>query len=177
MINGYRYCSLSKERLQKPIVGDSYGKLYNKERVLEYLLNRKRHQPQNNDDDKDSQSCTIRSLNDVVNLNILLIEDTLKCPISDITVDLKSDDDNKNNIQNIQFSYIVPCGCVMNKLILDKLETTKCPNCGEVFSMENVIDINPQDEEIRHLQRRRISKLKKLGQYHNLKYRTKKNKK
>ena len=64
LISQWFDCHLSKQPLTKPIVGCFLGKLYNKQAIIELLLN-----PSNYGDSK--ELCpNISSLKDVVNLNL-----------------------------------------------------------------------------------------------------------
>ena len=185
MLNTYRYCRLSKEVLAAPVVSDSSGYLYNKEKVLQYLLDRKK------DGGIGRDVPTIGSLNDVVQLDIKLQGNRLTCPLSGTTLDIDHDGDLK--LSDVQFCYIVPCGCTVNSNILRELvedseqdaadrkgagaEAVKtCPVCFTPFTLSNIIDINPQDTAGQKRLQLRIDKLKTDGLYHNLKPRKTKKK-
>ena len=59
----WRYCALNSEKLRKPIVSCQLGKLYNKQSIIEYLLNK--------DDFKSNQIVNhIRNLKDIKELNL-----------------------------------------------------------------------------------------------------------
>lgn len=172
MLNTFKYCKLSKNELNKPIVSDYLGNLYNKEDVISYLLDRKRNGGE--------KRCEIESLNDIVLLNIKLDEHILECPLSNKRLDIEKDLNLK--LSDVQFSYIVPCGCTMNTKILreligyDKMDLKeeenldhKCPVCLNVFKLSNIVDINPQDKEIENSLKSRMGNLKEKGLNHNLK--------
>lgn len=172
MLNTFKYCKLSKNELNKPIVSDYLGNLYNKEDVISYLLDRKRNGGE--------KRCEIESLNDIVLLNIKLDEHILECPLSNKRLDIEKDLNLK--LSDVQFSYIVPCGCTMNTKMLreligyDKMDLkeeenldNKCPVCLNVFKLSNIVDINPQDKEIENSLKSRMGNLKEKGLNHNLK--------
>lgn len=176
-LDAFKYCRLSKKPLRKPVVGDAMGMLYNKEDVLLYLLDKKK--------DKEKEvSINIKSINDVVQLNVQLENGKLTCPLSNKTLDIDENvETGKLNFTDVQFSYLVPCGCVMNSKLLkevvgdkDKVEG-KCPVCSTSFKMCDVIDIYPYDSKSRKRLEDRMKMLKAKGYYHNLKERKTKKRK
>lgn len=187
MLNVFRYCRLSNEPLAKPIVSDWNGFLYNKEKVLEYLLDRRRDGGDTMRKKKEREGLPdFESLNDVVQLKIGLEKNKLTCPLSNITLDITKDQDLK--LSDVQFSYIVPCGCTMNTKILRELggfseetsrvgketaeETAKnCPVCSTPFNVSDIIDINPQNSKSKDRLLLRKDRLRAQGLYHNLKRR------
>lgn len=185
MLNTFRYCKLSKEALAAPVVSDCRGYLYNKEKVLQHLLDRRKDGSVSGDAPK------IESLNDVVQLDVKLEGNKLTCPLSGLTLDTDHDGDYK--LSDVQFSYIVPCGCTVNSKILRELvgdskesgelkgaETEaakKCPVCSSLFTLSNIVDINPQDTATQKRLQIRIDNLKAGGFYHNLKRRKTKKRK
>ena len=175
---------MSKEALAAPVVSDCRGYLYNKEKVLQHLLDRRK------DGGVSQDAPTIESLNDVVQLDIKLEGNKLTCPLSGLTLDI--DDEGDLKLSDVQFSYIVPCGCTVNSKILRELvgdsaelgerkgaETEaakKCPVCSSLFTLSNIVDINPQDTATQRRLQLRMDNLKAGGFYHNLKRRKTKKK-
>lgn len=161
--------------MQKPIVSDYLGYLYNKEDIIQYLLDKKR-----GNEVKGLEDVEISSLNDFVELKIDLCpeEGTLKCLVSDLKVNIN--DDSKVGLRDVMFSYIVPCGCVMNTKMLHSLINSsgedddvnselKCPACSTKFRAVDIIDINNLDEKVKEKLDKRMKRLRDDGQYHNLK--------
>lgn len=146
------HCHLTGQKLVSPIVSDCMGNLYNKEAILEALLDKK--PPEH-----------VRSLKDVVDLKIELDVDqgVIVCPVS-----------GKYDLQNcssdrLRFCYLVPCGCVMNRSALDELlKGSKCPVCGTTVNISDVIDINP-DEYICEKLGNRLKEIEDAGLTHSLK--------
>lgn len=165
ILNLFKYCQISQKILQRPIVSDYLGNLYNKEDVLQYLIDKKRG-------NKVKES-NINSLNDIVELKIdLSSEGVLKCLVSDAKIDINND--SNAGLADVMFSYIVPCGCVINSKVLHSLisdddEEVECPACGNGFDSADIIDINNLDKETRDKLDRRMKKLRENGLYHNLK--------
>lgn len=178
-LNAYRYCRLSNQILQKPIVSDGHGNLYNKEKVIEYLLDKRKTKGKDKGGGKgEREEVEIESINDVFQLNIDLESGLLKCPLLNNTVDVTKDD--KVKLSDVQFAYIVPCGCTMNSKILRELVKdgegeprveSKCPVCGTEFDVSNIIEINPQSEKTKAELQSRMERLRKEGFFHNLKAR------
>ncbi|TPX39012.1 hypothetical protein SeLEV6574_g07458 [Synchytrium endobioticum] len=155
------HCALSKEPLQAPIVSDGLGRLYNKEAVLSYLVNRQAY------GDGDVICAHITSLKDVTTLTLhpnpsyhaasnsreeSAVQTTTRtatlvspfvCPIT-----LKE----MNGKQ--RFSYLTTCGCVFSEAGLKQVPDPNCPNCGKPYtSTDDVIPMNSIKED-------EVSKLK-----------------
>ncbi|EDR04764.1 uncharacterized protein LACBIDRAFT_161370, partial [Laccaria bicolor S238N-H82] len=136
------FCALSKSKLQEPVVSCALGKLYNKDTIIEYLLDKAAY------GDGERICGHIRSLKDVKTLTLSpnpaphssepSSSDTERpqfvCPLT-----LKE----MNGVQ--PFVYLSTCGCVFSQAGLKTL----CPQCGKKYSRtEDVVLLNPsQDEE------------------------------
>jgi hypothetical protein len=129
-----KYCVLTKESLKKPIVGCKLGFLYNKEGLIQALLDKRLP--------KTFQH--IKKLKDVKNLNVNILEnkDTEEtkviCPISMIEY---------NGLNT--FYILWSCGCVISKKAIDELNMTdKCINCGEKVDIKtDLVNLNYTKEE------------------------------
>lgn len=157
------FCALSKRALQEPIVSCALGKLYNKDALIEFLLDRTAY------GDGDEICGHIKSLKDVKQL---------KLTPNPASATSQSDTDKqksaficpltlKEMTGSIPFSYLVPCGCVFSTAGLkavakpsdekDKAETATekepCPQCGKKFVNKSaavggdIRTINPEPEE------------------------------
>lgn len=158
-------CALSSLPLfspeQPPVVSDYKGKLYLKEKTLEYIIKQKTKDNDFSDknvakNNKSSPFSHIRSMNDIVDIHIKWRTDTdsanpsIECPISK---ELK----NSNTV----YAYLRPCGCVLSFKFLegftkyfeksnnkpdDALGEMECPNCGKMFCFKyDVVILNPLD--------------------------------
>ncbi|KAI9503147.1 Rtf2 RING-finger-domain-containing protein, partial [Coemansia spiralis] len=116
LIAMYFYCALSKKPLQPPVVADGLGRLYNRESVLEYLLD-------NSAFGDGTQICGhIKSLKDVKTLNLKTNPAYEKNKKS--TAILSFDDQPvaqfvcpvtmKEMNGNMQFEFLWSCGCVFS---------------------------------------------------------------
>ena len=123
-----QYCSLSKDPLKKPIVGDKLGQLYNKKNILECLLNKNFPKIFNH----------ITSLKDVKDLNCNLSKSgKIECKIS------------LEEFSGInKFYFLWSCGCVISKNSIDELNMKdKCIVCGIPFKKNDLISMNYTNEE------------------------------
>ena len=117
-------CSMTKEQLRKPIVGDRLGQLYNKTSVIEYLLNK----------NKAKGFEHIKSLKNVKDL---------KCIINDngyIQCQISQEEFSGLN----KFFFLWTCGCVFSKTAMDELNIkNKCINCNIDFDInQDLISLN-----------------------------------
>ncbi|EMD41479.1 hypothetical protein CERSUDRAFT_110047 [Gelatoporia subvermispora B] len=169
------FCALSKRPLQEPIVSCALGKLYNKDALLEYLLDRSAY------GDGEEICGHIRSLKDVKTLK--LTHNTVKSSPSDSPTD-RARFVCPLNIKEMNgsqpFVYLAPCGCVFSHAGLKavagssttppreadgKLEPEvsreqkensdeagkqldMCPQCGTKYDKaEDIVPLNPSEDE------------------------------
>ncbi|KAJ7392394.1 Protein RTF2 [Desmophyllum pertusum] len=160
------HCALSQAELRSPIVCCELGNLYNKEAVLEYLL------------DKSSVTSDvashIRSLKDVKELKLSINpafehKSTVEqadsyldfqacrfiCPVVGIEMNGR-----------YKFCFLWKCGCVFSERALKEVPSTVCNKCGKPFSDEDIVMINGSEEEVGSLrakmeERRQKTKLEK----------------
>ena len=117
-------CSMTKEQLRKPIVGDRLGQLYNKTSVIEYLLNK----------NKSKGFEHIKSLKNVKELKCEINDNGyIQCPIS------QEEFSGLN-----KFFFLWTCGCVYSKNAMDELNIeNKCITCNMNFdSKKDLISLN-----------------------------------
>ena len=117
-------CSMTKEQLRKPIVGDRLGQLYNKTSVIEYLLNK----------NKPKGFEHIKSLKNVKDLKCIINENGyIQCQIS------QEEFSGLN-----KFFFLWTCGCVFSKTAIDELGIkNKCINCNMDFDIKkDLISLN-----------------------------------
>ena len=159
------HCALSEAELRTPIVCCELGNLYNKEAVLEYLL------------DKSSVTTDIashiRSLKDVKELklttNPAFEQKSMEhadsyldfqasrfiCPVVGIEMNGR-----------YKFCFLWKCGCVFSERALKEVPSTVCNKCGKPFTDEDIVVINGSEEEVGKMrakmeERRQKSKLEK----------------
>ena len=156
-------CSMTKEQLRKPIVGDRLGQLYNKTSVIEYLLNK----------NKPKGFEHIKSLKNVKEL---------KCTINDngyIQCQISQEEFSGLN----KFFFLWTCGCVFSKTAMYELGIKKkCINCNSEFDInKDLISLNYNKNTKREI----LKSLLNIKYYNNsentneinlLKHKTKRNK-
>ncbi|OON20252.1 hypothetical protein X801_03870 [Opisthorchis viverrini] len=136
----WRHCSLSHEPLRPPIVSCRLGRLYNKEAVINKLLNRSKL---NNTADHVKKLKDVRELHLTVNAAYGETSDPLKdacgefyCPVTGLEM-----------CGVHAFIFLWSCGCVFAKKALEVVHDNRCMQCGTPFTTSDVILLNPQTEE------------------------------
>jgi len=142
-------CALSKKALSAPIVSCGLGKLYNRDAILEFLLDRSAY------GDGDLICKHIKSLKDVVTLKLepnpsfseshspsLTNHDQepvarYVCPITMKEMNGKQ-----------RFVYLDTCGCVLSENAMKEIPSKSCLKCTKLFEPVNVITLNPKPEEL-----------------------------
>ena len=140
----WSYCAITQRELVKPIVACELGRLYNKESVLEFLLDRSIC---------DSVS-HIRGLKDIKELNLTPNTgydekcrelaghfDTMAakyiCPVAGVEMNGK-----------YRFCFIWSCGCVLSERAMKEVPSEVCHKCGKVFDPEDVVILNGDESDI-----------------------------
>lgn len=140
-------CHITQQRLQKPIVADLLGNIYNKESIIEFLLERSKYEggPEH-----------IKGLKDVKELNLVdnpsyesnrqetsdefsyIDRSQYICPVTGLEMS-----------GSYKFYFVHSCGCVFSerayKAIKDKF---KCLKCERVFSNNDLIVLNPNEDDV-----------------------------
>ncbi|KAF9328963.1 hypothetical protein BG006_007924 [Podila minutissima] len=142
-------CALSKKALSAPVVSCGLGKLYNRDAILEFLLDRSAY------GDGDLICKHIKSLKDVVTLKLepnpsfseshspsLTNHDQepvarYVCPITMKEMNGKQ-----------RFVYLDTCGCVLSEQAMKEIPSKSCLKCTKPFEPINVITLNPKPEEL-----------------------------
>lgn len=155
----WNLCTLSGMELNEPIVGDALGNLYNKEAVINWLLDRTQFSKGQKDLAKH-----ITSLKDVVEIHPKYVisgkRPTWICPLSQKDVRKES--------LSTKFVYIVPCGHVFSKNAITELDETVCSECEHTYKKRDIIVINGESRDLEAL-KNRLTELEKEGLSHSLK--------
>ncbi|KAJ0068309.1 hypothetical protein NL108_004660, partial [Boleophthalmus pectinirostris] len=145
----WKYCALSQEKLKRPIVACDLGRLYNKDAIIEYLLDKTAQRP-------NSEAVThIRGTKDIKELNLTdnpewegerrntkgdRYEDIhcgmFICPVVGLEMNGKH-----------RFCYLQTCGCVFSERALKEVKTEICHKCGDPFKSDDVVILNGTKEE------------------------------
>lgn len=170
----WQFCSLSGLRLKKPIVACQLGRLYNKDSIIEYLLESKASSSTSSS--TSSTVSHIKSLKDVKELKLKekanfdkthqassgneRFKAQFVCPISGLDVNGK-----------YKFFYILSCGCVISERALKEVPNEKiCILCSKSYNPElDLIVLNGDESETSKLRekiqtRKRLSKNDKRSQ-------------
>ncbi|XP_026162499.1 replication termination factor 2 [Mastacembelus armatus] len=164
----WKYCALSQEKLRRPIVACELGRLYNKDAIIEYLLDKTAERP-------NAEAVEhIRGIKDIKELNLTdnpewegerrntkgdRYEDIhcgmFICPVVGLEMNGKH-----------RFCYLQTCGCVFSDRALKEVKTEICHKCGDPFKDEDIIVLNGTKEELEALrekmeERRAKAKTKK----------------
>ncbi|XP_072540916.1 replication termination factor 2 isoform X1 [Salminus brasiliensis] len=151
----WKYCALSQEKLRRPIVACELGRLYNKDAVIEYLLDKSAERP------NVEVVAHIRGMKDVKVLNLTdnpawegerrnakgdCYEDMhcamFICPVVGLEMNGKH-----------KFCYLQTCGCVFSDRALREVKTEICHKCGDPFQDEDIVVLNGSKEELEKLQK------------------------
>lgn len=151
-------CHLTNKALHSPIVSDYKGFLYNKDGILEYLLD-----PESITTKQRSLVEHITSLKDVVEIKLQQDDShgDFSCPI---TGDVFGNNGSK-------YMYLVKCGDAFAEKCLKEIskDEHKCPVCNQEFDNQDIIILNPSiKEDIIRLEER-LKELKSKGLTHSLK--------
>lgn len=96
----------------EPVVGDCRGKVYLKEKVYEYLVEKRRDVPH------------LRLVHDIVPLTVEWLRGKLVCLAT----------------KNQASCYLRLCGCVLSeKIVREVREHGKCPHCLKEFSTVDIV--------------------------------------
>uniref|UniRef100_H2UDV0 Replication termination factor 2 n=1 Tax=Takifugu rubripes TaxID=31033 RepID=H2UDV0_TAKRU len=127
MIAKWKYCALSQEKLKRPIVSCELGRLYNKDAIIEYLLDKTAERP------NVEAVLHIRGTKDIKELNLTdnpewegerrnakgdRYEDNCGmfiCPVAGLEMNGRH-----------RFRYLWTCGCVFSERALKEVKTEIC---------------------------------------------------
>ncbi|XP_038161567.1 replication termination factor 2 [Cyprinodon tularosa] len=149
----WKYCALSQEKLRRPIVACELGRLYNKDAIIEYLLDKSAERP-------NAEAVThIRGIKDIKELNLTdnpewegerrnakgdRYEDIycgmFICPVVGLEMNGKH-----------RFCFLQTCGCVFSDRALKEVKTEICHKCGDPFKDEDIVVLNGTKEEVQKL--------------------------
>ncbi|KAI8499693.1 Protein RTF2 [Branchiostoma belcheri] len=157
MVAKWQHCALSQEPLRPPIMVCEMGRLYNKEALLEALL----------DKSGNPNIQHIRGLKDVKELQ--LTENPARKDNKPDNGDAYADHQAAKYICPVvglemsgryQFCFLWGCGCAFSERALKEVQSKTCHKCGAAFGPEDVVTLNPADDDIprakEHMEQRRL---------------------
>jgi hypothetical protein len=158
----WRHCALKHDTLQRPIVVDSHGHLYNKASILEYLLDRNQFEcgPTYVKKMKDVKELQLTdnpafkaNHSDLGNEYLDVYASPYICPMTGLEMNGK-----------YKFSVLWTCGCVLSDRALRSIngssnnsqhDQLSCPKCGSEYSKnDDVVILNPEDDDLVLMQQR-----------------------
>ncbi|KAJ3639732.1 hypothetical protein Zmor_003073 [Zophobas morio] len=144
LIFQWRYCAITQQILQSPIVMCGLGKLYNKISLIESLLNQER---------MPESARHIKGLKDIKDLNLTpnpAYKDDDKthgesdsrtapyiCPVIGLEMSGK-----------FRFVALWTCGCVFSERALKEIDTKTCHKCQKPFTNDDVVILNGNEEDL-----------------------------
>ncbi|XP_024415245.2 replication termination factor 2 [Desmodus rotundus] len=156
LVAQWNYCALSQEILRRPIVACELGRLYNKDAVIEFLL------------DKSSEKALgkaashIKSIKNVTELRLSdnpawegdrgntkgdkhddLQRARFICPVVGLEMNGRH-----------RFCFLRCCGCVFSERALKEIKAEVCHTCGAAFQEDDVIVLNGTKEDVQALKGR-----------------------
>ncbi|KAM4698375.1 replication termination factor 2 isoform 2-T2 [Rhinophrynus dorsalis] len=155
LVARWYYCTLSQERLIKPIVACELGRLYNKDAVIEFLLDKSPDKPHAD------TAAHIKTMKNVIELN--LSDNPAWTGDKGNTKGDKYDDQCAQFICPVvglemngkhRFCVLRRCGCVFSERALKEIKTDVCHKCGAEFHDEDIIPLNGDKEEVGELRKK-----------------------
>ncbi|XP_064604459.1 replication termination factor 2-like [Liolophura sinensis] len=154
LVAKWKHCAITQETLRQPIMACELGKLYNKESVLEFLLDRSKFEVARN----------FQHLRNLKDLKQLVLTDAPstgqpKAEKGDGYIDVQAADYicpvvgiEMNG--RYRFCYLWTCGCVFSERALKEVKSDVCHKCGLEYSADDVIILNGTEEDRERLQTR-----------------------
>jgi len=167
----WAHCALTQQPLASPIVACEMGRLYNKESVIEGLLDTSTEAEENS---LREVAPHVRSLRDVKELKLTENpdwEETGRGEIGDGYIDVQKSRwicpvSGMEMNGRFRFCFLWSCGCVLAEKALKEMmklkeEGNECPKCNKHFTILDIITLNPsEDKDILTLQEKK--KLRKI---------------
>ncbi|KAM6319153.1 replication termination factor 2 isoform 2-T2 [Podargus strigoides] len=156
LVARWYYCALSQEKLCRPIVACELGRLYNKDAVIEFLLDKSA------DKTPMEAASHIKSIKNVTELNLAdnpawsgdkeskkgdkyddIQSARFICPVVGLEMNGRH-----------RFCFLRNCGCVFSERALKEIKAEVCHKCGVPFQEEDVIILNGNKEDVEVLKKR-----------------------
>ncbi|XP_053695486.1 replication termination factor 2 [Sabethes cyaneus] len=134
----WKHCTLTQERLQKPIVMCGLGRVYSKQNIIEALLEKGRI----------PESCShIKSLKDIKDLN-LTANPAYEASRDDKSAEFICPLIGLEMSGQFRFVAIWSCGCVFSERALKEIKDKACSVCQTPFTEQDVVILNGTDEDV-----------------------------
>ncbi|KAM6147720.1 replication termination factor 2 isoform 2-T2 [Erethizon dorsatum] len=155
LVAQWNYCTLSQEILRRPIVACELGRLYNKDAVIEFLLDK-------SEKALGKAASHIKSMKSVTELKLSdnpawegdrgntkgdkhddLQRARFICPVVGLEMNGRH-----------RFCFLRCCGCVFSERALKEIKAEVCHTCGAAFQDDDIITLNGTKEDVEVLRRR-----------------------
>ncbi|XP_013001099.1 replication termination factor 2 isoform X2 [Cavia porcellus] len=156
LVAQWNYCTLSQEILRRPIVACELGRLYNKDAVIEFLLDRSAEKALG------KAASHIKSMKSVTELKLSdnpawegdrgntkgdkhddLQRARFICPVVGLEMNGRH-----------RFCFLRGCGCVFSERALKEIKAEVCHTCGATFQEEDIVVLNGTKEDVEVLRKR-----------------------
>ncbi|KAF6284814.1 replication termination factor 2 [Rhinolophus ferrumequinum] len=156
LVAQWNYCALSQEILRRPIVACELGRLYNKDAVIEFLLDKSSGKALG------KAASHIKSIKNVTELRLSdnpawegdkgntkgdkhddLQRARFICPVVGLEMNGRH-----------RFCFLRCCGCVFSERALKEIKAEVCHTCGAAFQDDDVIVLNGTKEDVEMLKSR-----------------------
>ncbi|XP_008840840.1 replication termination factor 2 isoform X4 [Nannospalax galili] len=156
LVAQWNYCALSQEILRRPIVACELGRLYNKDAVIEFLLDKSAEKALG------KAASHIKSIKNVTELKLSdnpaweggrgntkgdrhddLQRARFICPVVGLEMNGRH-----------RFCFLRCCGCVFSERALKEIKADVCHTCGAAFLEDDVIVLNGTKEDVETLKKR-----------------------
>ncbi|KAL8790768.1 MAG: hypothetical protein Q9213_000392 [Squamulea squamosa] len=164
----WSHCSLSQKPLSPPIVSDSTGNLYNKDAILEDLLDTSKDNHDRNVAGNERTAGTVKSLRDIVEVRFSIDEQDAESKLKPNELRMVCPVTGKRLGPGVKAVYLVPCGHAFAETAVREMPGDQCLECNEPYSTDNIIPILPVSPADKDRLRNRLSKLQSEGLTHSL---------
>ncbi|ELK04317.1 protein RTF2 homolog [Pteropus alecto] len=156
LVAQWNYCALSQEILRRPIVACELGRLYNKDAVIEFLLDKSAEKALG------KAASHIKSIKNVTELRLSdnpawkgdkgntkgdkhddLQRARFICPVVGLEMNGRH-----------RFCFLRSCGCVFSERALKEIKAEVCHTCGAAFQEDDVVVLNGTREDVQVLKSR-----------------------
>lgn len=156
LVAQWNYCALSQEILRRPIVACELGRLYNKDAVIEFLLDKSAEKALG------KAASHIKSIKNVTELRLSdnpawegdkgntkgdkhddLQRARFICPVVGLEMNGRH-----------RFCFLRSCGCVFSERALKEIKAEVCHTCGAAFQEDDVVVLNGTKEDVQVLKSR-----------------------
>ncbi|CAJ0575996.1 unnamed protein product, partial [Mesorhabditis spiculigera] len=154
----WKNCQVSQQPLKKPIIACRFGRLYNKDAVIEAILNKTIAKVENTAHIKGTKDFKELRLTDNKDFNTEGVKGDgyqdlnvtpYICPITTAPM---------NGNQNFVVNW--KCGCVFSEKALNEIKTDACHGCNGPISADDMVVLYPDDELLEKYKERLVAERK-----------------